>query len=117
MVIKAVTIIFSVFLFLFVIELIRREKITFKYAVSWLILSASAVILAIFDELLVSLAKVFGFILPSNFVFFLIGMIFVLASLLFTVYLCQHNKKIEILAQKLGLLEKEIISIKDKKSQ
>jgi hypothetical protein len=114
--IKWLTILFAVFILISVIELIRREKITFKYAVSWLGMSSLAILFAVFDSVLFRIAKGCGFVLPSNFIFFILGMLFVLSSLLFTVFLCQQNNHSETLAQKVAILEKELRELRERSS-
>ena len=49
MITKILTILLSSIIFLLVIELVRKEKLTFKYAFGWLIVSFLAVFLALFD--------------------------------------------------------------------
>jgi hypothetical protein len=99
-------------IFLFVIELVRQERLTFKYASGWLLISFVGILLAVFDGLLASLSKFFGFELLSNFVFFVMLGGFVFLSLFMTILLCQQNDRNERIAQKLGILENEIEKMK-----
>ena len=46
--IHVVAVLVSVAIFLFVIELVRRRRLTFKYAVGWLLVSAGAIFLRYF---------------------------------------------------------------------
>lgn len=101
-------------IFCLVIELIRREKLTFKYALLWLGMSFLALALAILDNSIFKLAKIFGFVLPSNFIFFIMGVIFIFVSLLLTVYLCQQSSRNELISQKIGILEMELKELKKK---
>ncbi len=105
---------FSFFVFIFVIELVRRERLTFKYAFAWLFLSATGVVFSIFKEPLFALSRWCGFELPSNFIFFGLLGSFVFLSLLLTVFLCQQNKRNDRMAQALGLLELEIKGLKER---
>ena len=91
-----------------VIELVRREKLTFKYALSWLVISAAALFFAVFDRLLFKIAYACGFELPSNFIFFSLLVFFVLVSLFLTIFLCEQNNRNDTIAQKIGILEFEI---------
>ena len=104
----------SVLLFMFVVDLVRREKLTFKYAAGWLVASVIAIFFSLFDRCLFSLAKAFGFQLASNFVFFALLGIFVLLSLLLTVFLYQQDKRNGIIAQKMAKLEHELIELRKK---
>jgi hypothetical protein len=103
----------SVSIFVFVIELIRREKLTFKYAFAWLFFSFLGIVFSFFPGIPFFLASRLGFELPSNFIFFsLLGM-FVFLSLLLTVFLCQQNRRNDRMAQKIGMLEMEIKEMKN----
>jgi hypothetical protein len=96
-----------------VIELVRRDKLTFKYAVGWIGVCVGAMFFVIFDRFLFKLAYWFGFQLPSNFVFFVILSGFIFLSLLLTTFLCQQNNRNDMMAQKIGILELEVKKLKD----
>jgi hypothetical protein len=102
----------SVGIFLFVIDLVRRKRLTFKYAVAWFLVSAGAIFFAIFYRLIFICAAWLGFELPSNFIFFVLFCVFVLLSLLLTVFLCQQNNRNDVMAQKIALLEFELKELK-----
>jgi hypothetical protein len=103
----------SLAIFLFVVELIRREKLTFKYAFAWLFFSFIGIVFSMAPGIPYFLASRLGFELPSNFIFFsLLGM-FVFLSLLLTVFLCQQNRRNDRMAQKIGMLELEIKELKN----
>ena len=104
----------SLFILLLVVELIRREKLTFKYAFGWLLAAALAVIFSVFDQLVFSLAFLLGFQLPSNFIFFALFCGFVFLSLLLTIFLCQQEKHNNTMAQKIGIFEQELNELKNK---
>ena len=106
--IKLLGIILAAFIFILVVELTRREKLTFKYASVWLIVSSAAVFFAVFDKLLFKIAYGFGFQLPSNFIFFVLMTAFVFISLLMTIFLCQQNRRNDKMAQQIAMLEFEI---------
>ena len=105
--IKILAIIVSAAVFSTVIELVRREKLTFKYAFGWMLISGVGLFFAIFDELLFKIAYALGFQLPSNFIFFILLVFFVFLSLFLTIFLCQQNNRNDTIAQKIGILEFE----------
>jgi len=111
---RIVSIALSALVMLFVIELVRREKLTFKYAMGWLLVLTPAIFLAVFDKYLYQMSAWFGFRLPSNFIFFVILGGFVFLSLILTIFLCQQNSRNDATAQKLGILEQELEELKDK---
>jgi hypothetical protein len=111
--IRAVALILSSSLFLFVVELVRREKLTFKYAFAWLFFIFIGILAAIEPRWVFKCAEFFGFELPSNFIFFGLMGIFIFLSLMLTVFLCQQNKRNDRMAQKIALLGREIADIKE----
>lgn len=102
----------SLIIFLFVLDLVRRQKLTFKYALAWLIVSGAAIFFAVFYQWLFAFAAWLGFELPSNFIFFSLFCAFIFLSLLLTVFLCQQNSRNDRMAQKIALLEFEINVLK-----
>ena len=112
MTIKFLTIFLSSLIVAVVIELIRRERLTFKYAVGWLFVSILAILLTVFDQILTQVTHFLGFELTSNFIFFTVLAVFVFLTLLMTIFLCQQNSRNDAMAQKIALLEFEIEQLK-----
>jgi hypothetical protein len=110
--IKLLAFVLSFGIFLFILELVRRERLTFKYAMGWLGAAALAVFFSIFPKCLFGLSTLFGFELPSNFIFFAILCTFVFLGLLLTVFLCQQNNRNDRMAKKIGILEFELQELK-----
>lgn len=110
--IKTLSLILSLAIFFLVIELVRREKLTFKYAFGWLTLCVAAIFFSIFDQWLFKISGLLGFTLASNFIFFSLLCFFVFLSLLLTTFLCQQNNRNDIMAQKIGILEFEVAQLK-----
>ncbi len=98
----------SVMMFLFVLELVRRHRLTFKYAMAWLVVAALGAFFAIFHQLLFDISVWFGFELPSNFIFFILFGVFIFLTLLMTVFLCQQNNRNDRMAQKIALIETKL---------
>jgi hypothetical protein len=115
--IHLLAILLSLLMFCFVVDLVRRHKLTFKYALAWLLVSASGVFFAIFHKFLFQLAAFLGFELPSNFIFFTLFCVFLFLSLVMTVFLCQQNNRNDTMAQKIALLEFELKELKNKSSK
>lgn len=113
--INIVIIVISITIFLFVVELIRQERLTFKYALGWMLLFAGAAVGAVFEDRLIDLAHIFGFELASNFVFFVAVVFFLFLSMFMTIFLCQQNKNNNVMIQKIAMLEHEILELKRKR--
>ena len=92
----------------FVIELIRRQKMTFKYSLFWLASCLAVLFFAWRDQFLIALSQWAGFVLPSNFIFFLLLVFFILLSLFLTLYVNEENNRSETLAQAIALLEHKL---------
>src|SRR3989338_5720905 len=105
---KSLAFVLALSMFLFVIELVRREKLTFKYAVGWLTACLIAILSVVFDPILYKISSWLGFQLTSNFIFFGILSVFVFLGLVMTIFLCQQDNRNRIMAQKIALLELEI---------
>jgi len=112
---KILSIIVSLLFFGIVIELVRRQRLTFKYAAGWLAIASVAIFFSVFHTALYRLAAWCGFVLPSNFLFFAMLCMFVFLSLLLTTFLCEQNTRNDTMAQKIGRLEFEIAKLKEKK--
>lgn len=102
----------SVTILMFLFELIRQERLTFKYALGWMLLVVVAALAAVFESHLFDLAYLFGFELASNFVFFVAVVFFLFLSMFMTMFLCQQNKNNNIMIQKIAMLEYEIKELK-----
>lgn len=112
--IKLFALVLSGIVLIIAIELVRREKLTFKYAFGWMLMSALAIFFVIFNNILFEFSRWFGFTLPSNFIFFVLFFGFVIWSLFLTVFLCQQDMRNDTMAQKIGILEMEIEYLKKK---
>ncbi len=108
---KVLSVFLALVLFVFIVELVRREKLTFKYAAGWILVSLAGLLLSVFDGFLHAVSRVFGFELLSNFIFFAMICVFVFLSLLLTILLCQQNSRNDRMAQKIGLLENKLEKI------
>lgn len=102
----------SFLLLLFIVEMVREERLTFKYALGWILVSISALMLALFERGLFAISSLLGFELPSNFIFFGISCGLIFLSLVLTMFLCQQNKRNDKIAQELGLLKHELSELK-----
>jgi len=100
-----------------IIELIRRQKLTFKYSIFWLSVSGLTVLLAFTDSLLWKLAELAGFELLSNFIFFLALASLSTLCLFLTVYINEQNSRTERLAQTIGIMGCKIKELEKSSAQ
>jgi len=112
--IKIFAIIVSTLILLTILELARRERLTFKYAIGWILIAAVAIFFEIFDSFLMDISRWFGFALPSNFIFFVLLVFFIFLSVFLTMFLCQQDSRNDAMAQKIGMLELELKRLREK---
>ena len=94
-----------------VINLIRRQKMTFKYALAWLVSSALVILFTVQDHWIMALSDWAGFALTSNFIFFLLLIFVIFFSLLLTIHINEQNSRTESLAQAIAKLDHRLKKI------
>lgn len=100
--------------FLYVLRLVRYNKLDIKYALPWFVVSIFVLIMDIFPTLMELLAELLGIVSPVNMMFFC-GFIFSLAIILIlTVALSINAGSVKRLNQKTALLEKRIRELENK---
>jgi hypothetical protein len=109
---KFLAFIFLTILLAFVFELVRRERLTFKYAAGWIMLTLAGIILVLMDQWVSAISAFLGFRVASNFVFFFCVVAGIFVSLFLTIFFCQQNNRNDRIVQKIGLLENEIQELK-----
>lgn len=114
---KTFALLMSLLIFAGVVDLIRRQKMTFKYSLTWITASIGVVFFAANEGLLHRLSRLAGFALPSNFVFFMLLIFFVWVCLLLTLYINEQNSRSESLGQSLALLEYKIKKLEQRSGQ
>lgn len=105
----------AVFVLLYVINLIRKQKMTFKYSTAWFGACIAVLFIAVNDRILYAASHWAGFALASNFVFFLVLLFVVMLGLLLTVYVNEQNNRTENLAQAVAILEEKINKLNERR--
>ena len=99
---------------IYILNLIRKNKLDLKYSLSWLIIGMFVIVLALLPNTIGSISEFLGIADPMNMVFFL-GFIFVLIIVLsLTVALSIASNSVKRLNQKIGMLDKRIRELEDK---
>ena len=111
---KIFAMVIAALIFIFVIDLIRRHKMTFKFSMSWLAICLIVLFAALNSSLLQRLSAFAGFSLPSNFLFFIVLVFFIFLSLFLTIYISEQNTRSETLAQDIGILEHKLKRLEQK---
>ena len=92
----------GIFLFLIVTFILRKGRISMKFALVWYIPAFAIIILALFPKVFVSLASMFGFQTISNLA---AGFLFVI---LFLIIIAGQTTKINLMIQEISLMKKKI---------
>lgn len=109
---KTFAVLTALFIFFLIVEMIRRQRMTFKYSFFWLSASAATVCLAVFDGVVKKISSLAGFELPSNFIFFIFIAGVSALGLFLSVYINEQSDRTEKLAQSLGLLENQLRNLR-----
>jgi hypothetical protein len=100
-----------------ILELIRRKHLMERYAILWLTLGVTLLILAIWKGLLTTLSHAAGIYYPPA-ALFAVAFLFVLALLLhFSIVLSRLSDQNKILAQRIALLQQRLDEKDDENRQ
>jgi len=103
--IQIVTLLAAVLLVILVIELVRRRRLSERYALLWLFSAFAILGLSVWQGLLEKLSKLIGVAYPPT-ALFLVAVVFILLLLLnFSTVLSRLQDETRILAQRLAILE------------
>lgn len=102
-----VSIIFIMFVVLFILYFIKKEKINVKYSIIWLLLFSFLFILVLIPGILENLTNILGFQTPSNMIICLLIAVLVVINISLTGIVSSQDKKIRLLIQEVSILKKE----------
>lgn len=95
-------------MFIYVLSLVKKEKLMLRYSLLWLALVAVLILCAIFPGPVFEIAKLLGFLTASNFIF-VVGFVFLLLiALSLSTVISKQTTSIKNLTQRIALLEKEL---------
>jgi len=111
-IVKALAIMASASLLVFVLELIRRGKLKERYALLWLFSGCILLLLSSSRGLLEYLARLVGIFYPPSLLFLIAFLFLLLITLHFSSVLSALAEKNKRLAQEIALLHQEIAVMK-----
>jgi hypothetical protein len=97
-----VSIFIGMFLVIFCIEILRRNFIEEKYAITWLFVSFLGLVFAVFPAIVEKLSNTLSIKTPSNFVFFFAIVFLAIINMQIILELGRNKAQIRILAEKLA---------------
>ncbi|NLK24381.1 MAG: DUF2304 domain-containing protein [Clostridiales bacterium] len=102
-----------VFIFLlFIVYLLKTQKLNLKYTLLWIFATIILLIISIFPQIMYGIANILGIQTPINVALILAGIFVVLILISITSIVSELNKKIRSLVQELSLLKKEFNELK-----
>lgn len=105
---RAEVIIVAIVICALIFELVRRKHLMERYALLWLLLGVTVLVLAIWQGLLTTLSHAAGIYYPPA-ALFAVAFLFVLALLVhFSVAISRLSDQNKILAQRLALLQEQL---------
>jgi hypothetical protein len=106
--IQIVAVAVSLLLFVVVIELVRRRKLTEEYSLLWVLSSLAMLILSVRREILHTVAQWLGIYYPPMVLLLLLVVMVFVASLCFSVIVSRQRQQIERLIEETALLSLEL---------
>ncbi len=103
-----VAITLAVTVLIVVVELVRKRRLREEYSLLWVGTAAVLLLLALKQDLILELSKLFGAAQSSSTLFFLALVFLMLLSLQFSVHLSRLTFRNKALSQRIALLEREM---------
>ena len=116
LVFRCVLIICSVLTAAFMIKKIRNSKLQIEHAIFWLLFAFILIILSIFPQITIWGANILGIYSSTNFIFLAILFIVILKLFSATIEISNLENRINELAQKIAIEEKQSGEKKSEKS-
>lgn len=103
-----------IFIFLFIIELVRRRKLREEYSWLWLLTSGTMFVLVLKYTWLVAITKLIGALLPTSTLFLGAFIFLMILSVQFSVRISKLTDQVKNLVQENALLKCKIDEIREK---
>ena len=114
---KIILLVILLIALIFIINVVRKEKLHLKYALPWLACVVVLGILVAIPNAIQGLANLLGIYSPVNMIFFL-GFVFSLAIVfVLTLWLSKMTARVRQMAQAIALLEKRVQKKEQKQDQ
>lgn len=110
---KIVSISFLVILIIVILSLLKKDRITIKYAIVWLFPSIILLIFTLIPGFLNWTTKLLGFQTASNMVFALLIALLLMISIVLTVIVSNQKNQIRKLIQEVSILQKKVKNINE----
>ncbi len=101
--------------FIMLITLLKRNRISLKYSLLWLFSGVVLLVLALFPKLLNIGARIIGIYNPVNALFAVVIFCIIMLLISLTSIVSKQSEKNKKLVQELGLLEKRLRDLENRK--
>lgn len=91
-------------------EMLRRQTLREKYAVTWFLIAVACLAIAVFPRLLFGAASLLGVEVPANLLFFVASIVLMVLTLQHSYELGRLEEKTRTLAEDLAILRMEVES-------
>lgn len=113
---KIFALVAGIMFLLIILELVRKRKVKEEYSWLWILIGVIILILVIWYDLLLFVTRLIGAETPLT-TLFLFGFLFlILINIHYSIRISLFTNQIKKMAQRIGLLSKEIEELKDKKN-
>ncbi|WP_334170984.1 DUF2304 domain-containing protein [Sinomonas sp.] len=106
-------VLFVIAVLIFVIEMLRRQKIREKYAVLWIVIGLASLLLAVFPDLLIWAAHVVGVQVPSNLLFAIAVILLMGVTLHLSREVSAGEDEIRALAEEVAILRADLRDVQE----
>ena len=100
--------IFSVSLFILILNYMSKNRLPIRYSIFWLVAPILIFIVGAFPEFVGFFTKLIGFKTTSNLVIGIILAMLIIITLILTMIVSGHKRKIKLLIQEVSMLKSEI---------
>jgi hypothetical protein len=98
-----------------IVQLLKKKKLNLKYTLLWLMFALVLLIVTIFPNTVYFISSLIGISTPINSALILACMFVVLILITLTSIVSGLNQTTRVLTQKMGLLEKQLRELSEKK--
>ena len=105
---RLVVIIFILFLFLLIVYLLRKRKLSTKYAIVWFLAIIVMLFTVLLPDVMKYIANLIGFELLSNMLLCIFIVILLFITLALTIVVSSNKRRITLLIEEVSILKKEL---------
>ena len=105
---KIFLIIIILFFITFIVDNIKKQRLSLKYSLLWLFSSFIMILCVLCPNLLTLICKILNIELVSNLVFLLGLLILLVLAFALTIIISEQKKRIVLLTEELSILEKRV---------